>query len=208
MCLCWLSACQTLRIVPGTTQVEDTPQTREVLARMEEYRKAVLDQAHEKLLGMAHPSYYSHRGTTDTKDDFLYTGLKRHLDEKISNYVSKVSAFTIRYDSIIFSKIPTVPNATTASERVVERADVLFGYELHFTLTYAMGLSKEREAAIGGTSGSTQQGPGATSRESAQINNRPRESLEPVTQEKSVKVDKKKAVFEKKDGIWYFVEGM
>lgn len=200
---CVLGACQTTKIVPGTTQVEDTPQKREVLARMEEYRKALLEQAYDKVFAMAHPSYQSTRGTTDPRDDYPYLGLKDNLSERIPRYLAKITAFTIRFDDIIFQKVYPAYN------QPVEQAVVLFGYKLHFTLTYEVKVRKKKDgSAQAQPRPLLEQKASALSTDGTASGEEREFETIPITQNRAVEVTQKKAVLQKKDGIWFFVEGL
>ena len=84
MCLVLVSGCATLRTIPGT-KVADTPQHRELLQRVEEYRIAMEQREAGKLLTLAHPNYYEDSGTPSAQDDYAYAGLKRVLESRHSS---------------------------------------------------------------------------------------------------------------------------
>ncbi len=64
--------------IPNTT-VEDTPENREVVAFMEEYRHAVENRDVRALLDLASEEYLDHNGTPSTQDDFDYDQLRDRL---------------------------------------------------------------------------------------------------------------------------------
>ena len=87
MCLVLVSGCATLRTIPGT-KVADTPQHRELLQRVEEYRIAMEQREAGKLLTLAHPNYYEDSGTPSAQDDYAYARLKRDRRHSLRHQLS------------------------------------------------------------------------------------------------------------------------
>jgi len=85
-----LGAC-TQQLIPNT-DLEDTPQNRDVVEFCEVYRHAVEHRDIDKLLNMAHPDYYEDGGNVDATDDLDYAGLKTYLESEF------VQARAIRYE--------------------------------------------------------------------------------------------------------------
>jgi hypothetical protein len=65
-------------LIPNT-DVEDTPENREILAFVEEYRHAVEERDVGRLLRMAHPRYLDRNGTPSGDDDVDYEALRAKL---------------------------------------------------------------------------------------------------------------------------------
>ncbi|MEM6954948.1 MAG: hypothetical protein AAF411_23290 [Myxococcota bacterium] len=65
-------------VIPNTT-VEDTPDNRDVVSFMEEYRRAVEARNVRRLLDLADESYLDDNGTPSGDDDLDYDGLREHL---------------------------------------------------------------------------------------------------------------------------------
>lgn len=74
----WLTACATQNI--PNTRVEDTPENREVIEFVEEYRTAIEKLDTEKLRSLASPDYFDDMGTPGGDDDVDYAGLVAALD--------------------------------------------------------------------------------------------------------------------------------
>ena len=64
--------------IPNTT-VEDTPENRDVVSFLEEYREAVQERNVRRLLDLASPAYFDDNGTPGGDDDIDYEGLRDHL---------------------------------------------------------------------------------------------------------------------------------
>ena len=67
-----------VRNIPNTS-VEDTPENREIVEFLEEYRHAVEARDVAKLLEMASPRYLDDVGTIGTADDLDYDSLREKL---------------------------------------------------------------------------------------------------------------------------------
>lgn len=64
------------------TDVEDTPENRDVVGFCERYRKAVERRDIVGLMKLASPEYYEDGGNVDPEDDIDYAGLEAYLAEK------------------------------------------------------------------------------------------------------------------------------
>lgn len=78
-----LSACKPA-LLPGTS-IEDTPDNREVLAFMEQYRTAVESRSAENVLKLVASDYWEDSGTPDQRDDYGIEKLQRDLAERLSH---------------------------------------------------------------------------------------------------------------------------
>ncbi len=126
LCGSGLFGCVTLRPIPGT-KIADTPQHRELLQRVEEYRIAMEQRDAGKLLTMAHPNYYEDSGTPSAQDDYAYAGLKRVLETRLSSV--RWMRYLVRYRDIRISG---------------DRATVDLRYDLSFQLMTEIGEKWER----------------------------------------------------------------
>lgn len=81
----------TSQLIPNT-DLEDTPENRNVVEFCELYRHAVERRDIDKLLTLAHPDYYEDGGNVDATDDLDYAGLKTYLEGEF------VRARAIRYE--------------------------------------------------------------------------------------------------------------
>jgi hypothetical protein len=79
------------QLIPNT-DIEDTPENRDVVAFCELYRHAVEHRDIDKLLSLAHADYYEDGGNVDATDDLDYAGLKAYLEAEF------VRARAIRYE--------------------------------------------------------------------------------------------------------------
>ena len=97
-----LSAC-THDTIPNT-DVEDSPETREVVDFVERYRQAVVSRDVNKLLVLASKDYYDDMGTPQGDDDVDLEGLGERLRETFSENLLAVH-YDIRYRDVTF--LPT-----------------------------------------------------------------------------------------------------
>jgi hypothetical protein len=74
------------------TDVDDTPENREVVIFCEKYRKAVERRDVAGLIKLASPKYYEDGGNIDPEDDIDFAGLEAYLKEKFRD------ATGIRYE--------------------------------------------------------------------------------------------------------------
>lgn len=97
-----LGACAHEKI--PNTDVKDTPEAREVIAFVEQYRVAVVKRDVPKLLSMASPDYYDDMGTPQGDDDVDLEGLKERLQATFGPDLLSVH-YDIRYRDVVF--LPT-----------------------------------------------------------------------------------------------------
>jgi hypothetical protein len=97
-----LSAC-TRDVIPNT-DVEDTPETRDVVQFVEKYRQAVVDRDVNKLVLLASKDYYDDMGTPQGDDDVDLEGLHERLNETFRAELLAVH-YDIRYREVTF--LPT-----------------------------------------------------------------------------------------------------
>jgi len=97
-----LSAC-THDVIPNT-DVEDTPDTRDVVDFVERYRQAVVSRDVSKLIALADHDYYDDMGTPQGDDDVDLEGLREKLGETFSAELLAVH-YDIRYRNVAF--LPT-----------------------------------------------------------------------------------------------------
>jgi hypothetical protein len=97
-----LSACA--RDVIPNTQVEDTPESREVVDFVEKYRKAVVARDIDKLVALTSSDYYDDMGTPNGEDDVDQEGLRERLAATFGSELLAVH-YDIRYRDVTF--LPT-----------------------------------------------------------------------------------------------------
>ena len=96
------SAC-THQTIPNT-DVEDTPDTRDVVQFVEKYRVAVVARDVDKLMRLASRDYYDDMGTLEGTDDVDLESLRERLNETFSKDLLAVH-YDIRYRDVTF--LPT-----------------------------------------------------------------------------------------------------
>lgn len=97
-----LSACSH-DMIPNT-DVEDTPETRDVVAFIEKYRSAVMARDTGRLLALASKDYYDDMGTPQGDDDVDLDGLRERLAATFGAELLSVH-YDIRYRDVVF--LPT-----------------------------------------------------------------------------------------------------
>ena len=97
-----LSACAHDKI--PNTEVEDTPETREVVAFIERYRQAVVARDVSKLTLLASQDYYDDMGTPQGDDDVDLDGLRERLEQTFNADLLAVH-YDIKYRDVTF--LPT-----------------------------------------------------------------------------------------------------
>jgi len=97
-----LSACAHDKI--PNTDVEDSQESREVIAYIEKYRQAVVARDVPRLLSLASPDYYDDMGTPQGDDDVDLDGLRERLNETFSADLLSVH-YDMRYRDVTF--LPT-----------------------------------------------------------------------------------------------------
>lgn len=96
------SAC-THDTIPNT-DVEDTPETRDVVTFVEKYRQAVVSRDVNRLMALAARDYYDDLGTPQGDDDVDLEGLRERLRETFGADLLAVH-YDIRYRDVTF--LPT-----------------------------------------------------------------------------------------------------
>lgn len=99
-----LGAVGCTRDVIPNTDVEDTPETREVVDFVEKYRSAVIERNVPALLKLASKDYYDDMGTPQGDDDVDLEGLKERLTQTFGEDLLSVH-YDIRYRDVVF--LPT-----------------------------------------------------------------------------------------------------
>jgi hypothetical protein len=97
-----VTAC-THSTIPNT-DVEDTPNSREVVDFVETYRQAVVSRNVSKLLGLVADDYYDDMGTPQGDDDVDREVLKERLEQTFGPELLAVH-YDIRYRDVVF--LPT-----------------------------------------------------------------------------------------------------
>ncbi|HEY6879145.1 MAG TPA: hypothetical protein VI299_14060 [Polyangiales bacterium] len=97
-----LVAC-THTTIPNT-DVEDTPDSREVVSFVETYRQAVVSRDISRLLGLVAENYYDDMGTPQGDDDVDREVLKERLEKTFGPELLAVH-YDIRYRDVVF--LPT-----------------------------------------------------------------------------------------------------
>jgi hypothetical protein len=90
-------------MIPNT-DVEDTPETRDVVRFVERYRSAVMARDSGKLLALASKDYYDDMGTPQGDDDVDLDGLRERLQLTFGPELLSVH-YDIRYRDVVF--LPT-----------------------------------------------------------------------------------------------------
>jgi hypothetical protein len=99
-----LGAAGCARDVIPNTDVEDTPEARDVIDFVERYRVAVSERNVPKLLAMASPDYFDDMGTPQGDDDVDREGLEERLKATFGSDLLAVH-YDIRYRDVVF--LPT-----------------------------------------------------------------------------------------------------
>ena len=96
------SACSHDKI--PNTDVDDSPEARDVIKFVEKYRAAVVDRSVPKLLSLASKDYYDDMGTPQGDDDVDLAGLEEQLKTTFGPDLLSVH-YDIRYRDVVF--LPT-----------------------------------------------------------------------------------------------------
>jgi hypothetical protein len=96
------SACSHDKI--PNTDVDDTPEARDVIRFVERYRSAVVSRSVPKLMELASKEYYDDMGTPQGDDDVDLEGLGERLKETFGPDLLSVH-YDIRYRDVVF--LPT-----------------------------------------------------------------------------------------------------
>jgi hypothetical protein len=81
------------------TEIDDTPENREILNLVEEYTRAVEHRDAAAVLAMVSPRFYEDNGNTDRSDDYDYNGLKTSLPQDFQR--TKAMQLQVRVDDIM-----------------------------------------------------------------------------------------------------------
>lgn len=94
------SACAHAKI--RNTDIDDTPENRDVLALVEEYKKAVESLDADAVLALVSPDFYEDNGNTDSADDYDFDGLKTNLRASFDR--TKTMQLILRVDAVEVEK--------------------------------------------------------------------------------------------------------
>ena len=86
------------------TDVEDSPEARDVIKFVETYRTAVIKRDVSKLVSLAAPDYFDDMGTPQGDDDVDLEGLQERLKETFGPDLLSVH-YDIKYRDVVF--LPT-----------------------------------------------------------------------------------------------------
>jgi hypothetical protein len=78
-----LTACKP-SLLPGT-RVEDTPDNREVVKFLGEYKKAIESRSADQLMALVSDDYFEDNGTVDQTDDYGVEKLRARLSEHMGH---------------------------------------------------------------------------------------------------------------------------
>ncbi|RMG94618.1 MAG: hypothetical protein D6705_15635 [Deltaproteobacteria bacterium] len=82
-----VGGCKQAATIPGT-EIPDTPENREVLQTLENYRIAMVQKDPAAVLATVHATYYDHAGTDDPADDLTYDRLAEILRKRMEQIES------------------------------------------------------------------------------------------------------------------------
>jgi hypothetical protein len=99
-----LALCACSRDVIPNTDVEDSPEARDVIQFVEKYRSAVIKRDVRKILSLASKDYYDDMGTPQGDDDVDLEGLGERLNATFGADLLSVH-YDIRYRDVVF--LPT-----------------------------------------------------------------------------------------------------
>lgn len=125
--------------IPGT-QIDDTEENREILALVDEYRRAVENLDADAILALVSPRFFENNGNTDSSDDYDFDGLRANLHSDFERtrsiqLVVRVDAVEVDEDSAFaefyyqiraHNNYPAGPRWETGSDRArlrFERVD-------------------------------------------------------------------------------------
>jgi hypothetical protein len=103
VCLLLAFAACTHNTIPNT-DVDDTPDSREVVSFVERYRQAVVARDVNKLMALVAEDYYDDMGTPQGDDDVDFEVLRERLTETFGAELLSVH-YDIRYRDVVF--LPT-----------------------------------------------------------------------------------------------------
>ena len=83
--------------IPGT-QIDDTRENREILALVDEYRRAIENLDADAVLALVSPRFYEDNGNTDSSDDYDFNGLRANLHSDFGR--TRAIQLTVRVDAV------------------------------------------------------------------------------------------------------------
>lgn len=108
-------------VIPNT-DVEDTPENREVVDFVEDYRDAVTARDVQRLMSLASPNYYDDMGTPAGDDDVDFESLPGRLQQTLGEGVEDVH-YDIRYREVIYLPTKVLVDFTYIGRFQVETPD-------------------------------------------------------------------------------------
>ncbi len=115
-----LTACA--RDVIPNTDVEDSPEARDVIKFVERYRAAVSERNVSRLVSMAAPDYFDDMGTPQGDDDVDREGLEERLKATFGPDLLAVH-YDIRYRDVVFLPTKTLVDFTYIGRFRINTAD-------------------------------------------------------------------------------------
>jgi hypothetical protein len=91
-----LSGCGPKLIPNLQIELADTPDHRALLKVMDSWRAAFQNKDTNALTALASPRFFESSGSTGTKDDFAYQGIKTHFEEHFKNVKQCVMDYDIK----------------------------------------------------------------------------------------------------------------
>ncbi len=82
-----VTGCKSAATIPGT-EIPDTPENRQVLQTLENYRIAMVQRDPAAVLATVHATYYDHAGTDDPADDLTYDRLAAVVRQRLAQVES------------------------------------------------------------------------------------------------------------------------
>lgn len=108
-------------VIPNT-DVADTPENREVVDFVEDYREAVAARDVERLISLASVNYYDDMGTPAGDDDVDFDSLSARLQNAFGEKLTSVH-YDIRYREVIFLPTKVLVDFTYIGRFQVETPD-------------------------------------------------------------------------------------
>ena len=126
MSLVALGACAHDKI--PNTDVEDTPEARDVITFVEGYRTAVIKRDIAKLISLAAEDYFDDMGTPQGDDDVDLDGLRERLKETFGPDLLAVH-YDIKYRDVVFLPTKVMVDYTYIGRFRVNSADGVARWE-------------------------------------------------------------------------------
>jgi hypothetical protein len=89
-----------VRRIPGT-EIQDTPDTREILQLMENYRSAVEAKDANRIVQLVAESFKDDAGTGTPEDDLDYASLRRTLPDRLSKVDDLQLEMSVRQVTVV-----------------------------------------------------------------------------------------------------------